>query len=59
VNGPIVRASTEADLARCTEICSHRVLHGTASFEVDPPDLVRIPSELLRAAWWADRERRI
>ena len=35
----IVRASTEADVARCAEIYSHHVLHGTASFEVEPPDL--------------------
>ena len=35
----IVRASGEADVARCAEIYCHHVLHGTASFEVDPPDL--------------------
>jgi len=35
----IVRASTEADVARCAEIYGHHVLYGTASFEVDPPDL--------------------
>ena len=35
----IVRASTEADVARCAEIFAHHDLHGTASFEVDPPDL--------------------
>ena len=34
----IVRASTDADVARCAEIYAHHVLHGTASFEVDPPD---------------------
>lgn len=34
----IVRASVEADVARCVEIYRHHVLHGTASFEVDPPD---------------------
>lgn len=33
----IVRASTEADVARCAEIYGHHVLHGTASFEVEPP----------------------
>ena len=38
----IVRASTEADVARCAEIYAHHVLHGTASFEVDPPDLVEM-----------------
>ena len=35
----IVRASSEADVARCAEIYAHHVLHGTASFEVEPPGL--------------------
>ena len=38
----IVRASTEADMARCAEIYAHHVLHGTASFEIDPPDLAEM-----------------
>lgn len=38
----IVRASTEADVARCAEIYGHHVLHGTASFEVDPPDFAEM-----------------
>ena len=38
----IVRASTEADVARCAEIYGHHVLHGTASFEVEPPDLAEM-----------------
>ena len=38
MSGLIVRASTEADVARCAEIYAHHVLHGTASFEIDPPD---------------------
>src|SRR6202040_2080525 len=38
----IVRASTDADVARCAEIYAHHVLHGTASFEVDPPDLAEM-----------------
>jgi L-amino acid N-acyltransferase YncA len=37
-SGLIVRASTEADIVRCVEIYAHHVLHGTASFEVDPPN---------------------
>ena len=37
-----MRASTEADVARCAEIYGHHVLHGTASFEVDPPDLAEM-----------------
>ena len=39
MSGLIVRASTEADVARCAEIYGHHVLHGTASFEVEPPGL--------------------
>ena len=42
MSGVIVRASTEADVARCAEIYGHHVLHGTASFEIDPPDLAEM-----------------
>jgi len=42
MNGLSVRASTEADVARCHEIYAHHVLHGTASFEIDPPDLAEM-----------------
>jgi phosphinothricin acetyltransferase len=42
VSSLIVRASTEADVARCVEIYGHHVLHGTASFEVAPPDLAEM-----------------
>ena len=42
MGGLIVRASTEADVARCVEIYGHHVLHGTASFEVEPPDLAEM-----------------
>jgi L-amino acid N-acyltransferase YncA len=42
MSGLVVRASTEADVARCTEIYSHHVLHGTASFELDPPDIAEM-----------------
>jgi phosphinothricin acetyltransferase len=42
VSDLIVRASTEADVLRCGEIYSHHVLYGTASFEVDPPDLTEM-----------------
>ena len=37
-----MRASTEADVARCAEIYGYHVLYGTASFEVDPPDLAEM-----------------
>ncbi len=42
MNDLIVRASTEADVVRCAEIYAHHVLHGTASFEVVPPDLAEM-----------------
>lgn len=42
MNGLIVRASTEADVARCAEIYGHHVLHGTASFEETAPDLAEM-----------------
>ena len=42
MSGLLVRASTEADVTRCAEIYAHHVLHGTASFEVDPPDLAEM-----------------
>ena len=42
MSGLIVRASTEADVARCAEIYGHHVLYGTASFELDPPDLAEM-----------------
>jgi len=38
----IVRASSEDDVARCAEIYAYHVLHGTASFEVDPPDVTEM-----------------
>src|ERR1043165_541785 len=42
MSGLIWRASTEADVARCAEIYGHHVLRGTASFELDPPDLAEM-----------------
>jgi len=42
MSGLIVRASTEADVARCAEIYGHHVLHGTASFELEAPDLAEM-----------------
>jgi L-amino acid N-acyltransferase YncA len=42
VSDLIVRASTEADVARCAEIYGHHVRYGTASFEVDPPNLAEM-----------------
>ena len=33
-----IRAAEKTDLAAITEIYAHHVLHGTGSFEIDPPD---------------------
>ena len=33
-----IRASIEADIAAITDIYAHHVLHGTGSFEIEPPD---------------------
>jgi L-amino acid N-acyltransferase YncA len=34
----LIRPSTEADIAQIAAIYAHHVLHGTASFETEPPD---------------------
>ena len=34
---PIIRPSRDADLSAITAIYAHHVLHGTGTFEVDPP----------------------
>ena len=36
---PIVRDSRDDDLPRIHEIYRHHVLHGTGSFEIEPPTL--------------------
>jgi phosphinothricin acetyltransferase len=41
---PLLRPATAADIAAVAAIYRHAVLHGTASFEVDPPD----EAEMLR-----------
>ena len=40
--GPLVRDATEDDLPAIREIYAHHVLRGTATFEVEPPDLEEI-----------------
>lgn len=35
----IIRPATEADLADITNIYAHHVLHGTGTFELDPPSV--------------------
>ena len=37
-----IRAATEADLPSITAIYEHAVLHGTATFELMPPDLAEM-----------------
>src|ERR1043166_8587552 len=37
-----IRPCQEADVAAITEIYHHHVLHGAASFEIDPPDAAEI-----------------
>src|ERR1043165_1569150 len=37
-----IRPATEADLSAVTEIYQHAVLHGTATFELIPPDLAEM-----------------
>ena len=37
-----IRSAVEADLAAVTEIYQHAVLHGTATFELIPPDLAEM-----------------
>jgi L-amino acid N-acyltransferase YncA len=37
-----VRTAKESDIAAITEIYAYHVLHGTGSFEIDPPDAAEI-----------------
>ena len=41
---PLIRPSTDADMAAITGIYRHHVLHGTGTFEVDPPTLADMQS---------------
>src|SRR5262245_40878734 len=43
----LLRAATTADLAAITRIYAHAVEHGTASFEIKPPD----EAEMTRRYW--------
>ena len=36
---PVIRAASDADMAAIATIYGHHVLHGTASFETEPPTL--------------------
>lgn len=37
--GPVIRVATPADAATVASIYAHHVLHGTASFDTDPPSV--------------------
>ena len=39
---PTIRASKISDIAQITAIYTHHVLHGTGSFEVDPPSEIEM-----------------
>jgi L-amino acid N-acyltransferase YncA len=39
---PVIRPAAEADLPSVTEIYEHAVRFGTATFELDPPDLAEM-----------------
>ncbi len=47
-NSYLVRAAQEADFGAIARIYAHAVLHGTATFEVEPPD-----AETMRQRWAA------
>jgi phosphinothricin acetyltransferase len=42
MSAPEIRPASEADLPFVTEIYTHAVLHGTATFELIPPDLAEM-----------------
>jgi len=42
MSSPEIRPATEADLPAITKIYEHAVLHGTATFELTPPDLAEM-----------------
>jgi L-amino acid N-acyltransferase YncA len=42
MSAPEIRPATEADLAAITGIYEHAVRHGTATFELTPPDLAEM-----------------
>ena len=58
MTGPIIRSAVEADLESIRRIYEHDVLTGTASFEIDPPDLETICTRWQLAGeaglpiWW-------
>jgi phosphinothricin acetyltransferase len=57
----LIRPSTDADLAAVTAIYAHNVLHGTGTFELDPPsqaDMAARRADVLRKGLpWLVAER--
>ena len=45
-SGVAIRPATEADLQQITDIYAHAVLHGTASYEYDPPSLKEMSARM-------------
>ena len=43
---PAIRAAAPADAARIAAIYAHHVLHGTATFDIDPPDEAYMAAKL-------------
>jgi hypothetical protein len=44
---PLIRASRDEDVAAITAIYTHHVLHGTGTFEIDPPTAQDMAARLL------------
>ncbi|SCC92653.1 Phosphinothricin N-acetyltransferase [Thiomonas sp. X19] len=44
----LIRPATEADVAAITHIYRHHVLHGTGTFEIQPPDTAEMQQRLQR-----------
>ena len=45
---PVIRAATAADIEAITAIYADAVLHGTGTFEIDPPDVSEMTRRLAR-----------
>jgi phosphinothricin acetyltransferase len=50
MTSPLIRAATEADISAITAIYANAVLHGTATFEIDPPDEAEMARRLRELA---------
>ena len=51
---PVIRSATPADIPAITDIYAEAVKHGTATFELDPPDAgeMRRRFDVLQAGWF-------